>query len=203
MPLPIASRFNIQHAYRHVATQVKDKKTSSYFTITLSLFTLSFFGIFAIRPTLITAISLVQKVSELKSLNIAYEDKISNLLRAQMEYERIRDSLPAIDAAIPSHTVFPSFLKKMELVAEKYQIEIQQLQLDTVPIPKGDTDIGLKTYGFHLNAVGDYPSLLLYLQAITTWKRLLSVESFDMSAEGSTRSGMLRLNLKGSVYYLP
>src|SRR3972149_7490430 len=78
---------------------LKNAKVASYFTITLSLFSMSFFGLFAIRPTLITAISLIKEVNDLKSLSLDYENKISNIILAQSEYERIRESLLNIEAA--------------------------------------------------------------------------------------------------------
>src|SRR3989344_2419427 len=93
---------------------LKNSKSASYFTITLSLFLLSLFGLFAIRPTLITAVTLIKEVKDLGNMSLDYENKISNSITAQAEYEKIRASIPLIDEAIPAYSEFPQFIKVME-----------------------------------------------------------------------------------------
>src|SRR3990172_1643619 len=90
---------------------LKNTKTASYFTITLTLFSLSFFGLFAIRPTLITAVSLIKEVNDLRKLSLDYENKISNFITAQSEYEKIRGSIPQVDKALPQYSEFPGFAR--------------------------------------------------------------------------------------------
>src|SRR3989338_5485359 len=84
---------------RRLKPVIQNRRTASYFTLTLTLFSLSFFGLFAIRPTLITAITLIKEVNDLKKLSLDYENKISNIILAQSEYERIRESLLNIESA--------------------------------------------------------------------------------------------------------
>lgn len=191
------------YTYQHVSEQIKNKKTQSYFAVTLSLFFLSFFGIFAIRPTLITGISLMKKVSDLNQLTQAYEEKIQTLVRTQTEYGNIRDALPLIHEAMPGSTAFPGLARKFEDVAAVSGVTLHRLQIDNVPIPKARTAQGLQSYGFHLIASGDYPALQSYISSLLRWKRLIAIRSFELITEGSTISGTLRLTMKGETYYQP
>lgn len=182
---------------------IHNKKAASYFTITFSLFCLSFFGLFAIRPTIITAISLIKSVSDLKRLKVQYENKISSIVRAQVEYEQIRDNLPFISAALPEKASFHELASALERFANRSNVSINQLQIDSVPVSKISATPALQRFGFSLIALGDYPSLSSYLQHIINWKRITTINSLEFAQEGSTVSGTLRLTLKGTSFYEP
>ena len=142
---------------------LRNTKTASYFTITLSLFSLSFFGLFAIRPTLITAVSLIKEVNDLNKLSLDYENKISNFITAQAEYEKIRESIPLIDKALPQTSEFPGFARTVENLAEKNQLLINQLQIDTAPISVLATPDKLGQFNFIMVGVGRYENVRLFL----------------------------------------
>lgn len=192
-----------RHGIQRLTSSVKDKKAASYLTITLTLFSLSFFGLFAIRPTLITGISLVQSVNELKKLNVQYENKISAIIRAQSEYEKIRDSIPFVHAAIPNDAAFHHLATGLEMFATRSNVTLAQLQIDSVPVSQDLGGKGLKQYGFQLIASGGYEDLFTYLSHLTNWKRIITLKSLEMNQEGSTSSGQIRLSVKGDAYYEP
>ena len=193
------------HTFKRLSPYVKNKASVSYFTLTLSLLTLSFFGLFAIRPTIITAVSLVKSVADLKALDLEYENKISSLVRAQSEYEQIREVLPLIDAAIPVTSNFSKLALKLEDFAQSSNILINQLQIDNVPISKqSQLSNKLQKFNFNLVATGDYPSISSYLQHLLNWQRIITIESLEFDLENvGTTGGILRLTLKGNTYYEP
>lgn len=200
--LPLAfSRHLLRRTYTHFSPIMESKKSLLYFTITLSLFTLSFFGLFAIRPTLITAVSLIRGVTDLRKLSKEYEEKINSLVRAQSEYEKIRDSIPSIEAALPTSASFHKLAAALEKFAEREEVNITQLQIENVPISNISTDSKLRQYNFSLVAMGNYPSLFSYLNHIINWKRIVNLSLVELNLETSTTSGILRLTLKGTTYY--
>src|SRR3989344_9056324 len=79
---------------------IADKKKNTYLTAILSLLTLSFFGVFAIKPTLTTAVSLHRDIQDLKALNAQYEEKITSIIKGQSAYEQIRDDIPLFYATL-------------------------------------------------------------------------------------------------------
>lgn len=182
---------------------IKSKKTASYLTITLSFLSLSLFGLFAIRPTLITAISLINNVDQLRKLNIEYENKIGNLIRAQSEYEKIREELPLIDSALPQNASFSKLARAIERYARRENVTINQFQIDTVPISTLSASTTLYNFGFSLVGLGAYESLSNFLDHLVNWKRIITIKSLEFNQEGSTVSGILRLTLKGAAYYEP
>ena len=193
----------IHRTHKRLKPVLKNKKTASYFTITLSLFSLSLFGLFAIRPTLITAVTLIKEVKDLRNLSLDYEKKISNIITAQAEYEKIRDSVPLIDKALPQYSDFPQFTSTMERLAFENQIEITQLQIDSAPISLSKPKNELKNFNFIMIGIGSYENAHSYIDGIVNSLRLITIDSLDFSPEGGTVSGTLRISLKGKAYYEP
>jgi Tfp pilus assembly protein PilO len=203
MPLPSFHHPILKKAYKQFSPIVNSKKTASYFTITLSLLSLSFFGIFAIRPTIITATTLIKSVSDLKKLSIQYEEKIGNLVRGQSEYEQIRKQVPLIESALPADSQFSKLAKAVEKFALKENISFSQFQIDSVPISMLPPVNKLYSYGFSMSGYGEYSSISLFISHLINWKRLITINNIELSQEGSTQSGQLRLSLKGTAYYEP
>lgn len=182
---------------------MSSKKTASYFTLTLSLFTLSFFGLFAIRPTLITAISLMKQVSDLRKLYIDYENKIGTLIRAQTEYEQIRDDILLVDKALPTNSSFSNLAVTIEKFANQEDFTINQFQIDPVPISNPAATGKIYDFGFTLVGTGRYPAISAFLNHVVNWKRIVNIKSLEFAQTGGTSSATLRLSLKATTHYEP
>ena len=78
------------HRYRRYFTDLgrfhQTKKTRVYTGIILSLLTVTFFIIFAIKPTLTTITQLVKQTKDQKLVVGELEKKIASLSQAQNEY---------------------------------------------------------------------------------------------------------------------
>ena len=195
---------NLIHKTRkRLAPVVKSPKAASYFTISLSLFSLSFFGLFAIRPTLITAVSLLKEVNDLRNLSQDFENKISNIISAQSEYEKIRNSITLVDKALPENSDLPKFARSMERMSIKNEITLNQLQIDSAPVSLSKNAGNLNNFNFIMIAVGQYEKLNAFLDDVVNNIRIINISSLDFSPEGGTESGIMRMSIKGKVYYEP
>lgn len=205
MKIPSFQYAQLRKAYRrfYPKIDIQNRKTASYFALTFALFSLSFFGIFAIRPTLTTATSLVKSVADLKQLNMDYENKIGSLIRSQSEYEKLRDDLPLLDYALPNNSNFSSLAKTVERFAQQENVFLTQLAIDSVPISTPASSSKLNQYGFTIIGTGEYSSLSALISHLLNWQRIVTIKSLDFSQEGSSPSGILRLTLKALTYYEP
>lgn len=190
-------------AYKRISPLIKSKKSIPYLTLTLTFLSLSFFGIFAIRPTITTAISLYKSVSDLQKLNIDYENKIGNLIRAQSEYEQIRNDLILIDTALPVNTDFSKIAKSLEKFAELENISINHIQIDNSSVSKLPPSDKYTNFNFSFIGTGSYSSVFSFISHLLNWKRIVNINSLDLTKEGASTSALLRLNLKASAYYEP
>lgn len=195
----------LQKAYKRFSpgNLILSKKTFSFFAIGFTFITLAFFGVFAIRPTIITATTLIKNVDDLKKLNIEYENKINSLIRAQSEYEKIREDIPLINDVLPPNAAFSKVAINLEKYADQENITINQLQIDSVPISTPSSGTKLEKYGFNINGFGSYSSIKAFTNHLINWKRLVNIKSIEFNQENSTSSGFLRFSLKGIIYYEP
>ena len=191
------------HTYKRIKPLIRSKKTISFFSLTDTFLSLSFFGLFAIRPALITAVSLVKSVSELKEINNTYEAKINSIIKAQNEYEKIRGALPLIEKALPVNPSFPKVAIGLEDFAKKSTIEIEQLHIDNVSISNLPHTGKLQRLGYALIVSGDYESISNYILHLLNWIRITSIDSLNYSSDNSTDSANLRLTIKGYTFYEP
>ena len=182
---------------------IKNKKTASYLTITLSLMAFSFFGLFALRPTLITAVSLIKSVSDLKALNTEYENKIAGIIKAQSEYEQMREELPLLSIALPDNAYFDQVASVFEKLATTSNVTIAQIQMDSTSVSKAKSRGMLEKFGFIVIGTGDYPSISSYINHILNWRRIITLSTLEFVHDGSTTSGNLRVTLRGNAYYEP
>ncbi len=196
-------RIGINKAYRKLTPLIKNKKTSSYVSLILSLFSISFFGFFAIRPTLITAVTLNKSVADLKKLDIEYENKISNIITAQSQYEQIRGDIPDIDQALPKDAGFNQLANALEKFAETSNVIIKQLQIDRSPISRLPPSGKVENIQFNILTSGSYISSSDFIQHLLNWKRLITLDNLELSKEGGTESAEIRMTLKGKTYYEP
>ena len=164
---------------------------------------MSFFGMFDLRTTLLTAVSLIKEVNDLRALSLSYETKISNIITAQSEYEKIRNSIPLIDKAIPQSSEFAKFAKGMETIATKNQISINQFQIDQAPISQIAAKGKVNQFNFILIGSGNYSNINSFLNDSVNSLRLITIGALDLSSEGGTISGILRMSMRGKAYYEP
>lgn len=193
----------VNKTYKKITPFIESKKAASYFALSLSLFTLSFFGIFAIRPTLITAISLTKQVADLRILYLNYENKIGSLIRAQGEYEQIRNDIHLIDESLPDNPAFSKLAQTIEKFAKQENFTINQLQIDPLPISMTQPKGKLYEYGFTLVGIGKYSSISSFLNHLVNWKRIINIKSLEFAQTGGTSSATLRLSMKATTFYEP
>lgn len=203
MKLTIFSHSNFNKAFKQITPIIENKKTASYFTLTISLFTLSFFGLFAVRPTLITAVSLMKQVSDLRKLYNDDENKIGSLIRGQSEYEKIRNDIKLIHTSLPTNSEFSKLAKTIEKFALQEDFSISSFQIDPVPISNTGQNGKLYDYGFSLVGIGKYSAVSSFLNHITNWKRIVNINSLEYTQTEGTTSAILRLSLKATTYYEP
>lgn len=190
---------------------IKSKHATAYSMIILSLFTISFFGMFAIRPTLTTITQLQRQIEDSKQLDEALQNKINQLVTAQEEYQFIKDFVPAINNALPSHPELASVLKDIESLAAKHDATVSAIQVNAITyIPQNNLasqDQKVVQGGeptlidMTIKLDGSYIELSSFLQKLLTMRRTVTAQIMELSPQSDKASLQLVLKLNG--YYLP
>ena len=205
--------FRYRHYFANLGAFYQKKQYRAYAGLVLSLFTIAFFGLFAIRPTLVTIASLMKEIEDKQMVAQKLEEKINALARARSEYEAISAELFLVEEALPQNTNLSLFVRQIETLAVQSGVSLQAIQFGETPIlgelsSKPDSkktqqkEKELSTITFNLSVTGDYQNLKGFLQGLEEFRRLVVPSTFAFKKEKSKEGEQLLLNITGEAYYL-
>ncbi len=203
--------------YQNLAPSVKNRKTQAYVMVVMSLLTISFFGVFAVRPTLRTISQLERQIQDRSDLNDRLDKKINALIQAQESYQAVESQLPLLYSLLPEQSEFPLLLKHLEVLAQTHEATISGIQFDPIVIlgeksasdekdNKASTDTTTSSIPlyFTLAVNGDYDHLIAFLTQLTKLDRIVTIQSVQFAGgKGGVGQASLSLGIQSSAYYYP
>lgn len=191
--------FNLQKA-------TKTEKVRSFAWLSLSIFTVAFFVLVAIRPTLITIAKLNREIKDKKEASQELQKKINSIIAAQQEYAKNIDYLPLLDEALPQKSDFPRLASFFEQSASNSGITLASLTFEKIEValPTSGSQSNRSTHSlaFQLSITGAYPQLKNFLQNLQSSRRILMIEGVyfnQVKKEGEKR---LTLQVSGHASFL-
>ncbi len=189
---------DIYEKYWENLNDLQRRKIAGYLYITLTLFTVSFFGFFAIAPTLNT-ISMLQKQYEDNQLVYeALNKKLSNLQLLDFEYKEIQPDLPAIYAAIPRSPQIPYLTRQVENIALSSAVTITRLNfnsLEVYPNPKKDS---IYSFTFTVAVEGEQANVNNFLENLINFDRIVGI---DRVSTGKSDNGQTAASITGRAFF--
>ncbi|MCL5095910.1 MAG: type 4a pilus biogenesis protein PilO [Patescibacteria group bacterium] len=198
-------RFN--RYYTALEPLLKQPEVRAYTMMIFSFITMSFFGYFAIRPTLTTISTLTKQIDDAKLVDRKLQEKINALSSARMEYENIKPNLGLVWTALPEENKFAPFVQNLEGVATSSGTKITNLSFQTVNLSSLETTTSAAkkeiSINFNLTTAGNYASLKDFINKLSYFQRLITIEGLSFSEPKSQdKTGELDLNLIGKTYYV-
>lgn len=186
--------------YLKLLPSMKQENTRIITTLILTFFAMSFFGIFAINPTLSTIVKLKKQLADSQLVYANLKTKIQNLDSLQQQYTIIEPDLPLLQEAIPNNSKAPILAAEILGLAKEKSISIQTLDVSETPLTPNKSK-GILSFRFSLNAEGNYQELIDFSRDLTNISRVLTAESIALSK--SVESNSLTLNIRGKAYFKP
>lgn len=178
----------------------KERLSGSLYII-FTLITVSFFGIFAINPTLSTISNLRTQKQESEKIEQKLQSKIQSLDTLTVLYNRIESDLPYVFSAITTSTRIPYLTRQLEKLAERYHLTISRLDFQTIELYPGIKQISpIYSFTFGLSVVGNEQDVNLFINSLISFDRLVSIDSITTGKASS--AGEFGASLTGRVYYL-
>lgn len=187
-----------------------NKKVRVYTEIILSLAAISFFLVFAIKPTLVTITELVTTIKDQQLVVAQLQNKITALGAAQSEYNLVSSDLYLVDEALPKDSQLAALVKQIEVVASQSGATLGSVKFDPVTLkevatdPKEISQIAAQTakeINFSLTVAGDYLNLKEFLHRLNALRRVIAVDTFSLKIK-KAESQTLTLGISGKAYYL-
>lgn len=201
------------HRYHRYFVKVKglyDKREVVVYTgLILTLLTISFFALFAIKPTVTTIAQLFKEIERKREVDQKLQTKINTLRQAQTNYSLVSNKLALIDQALPQEPELTNLIYQLEILAQQNNVQLRSLRFEPAYLLGGETKIKKKidvypSLAFNLSFTGEFENVYNFLDSLEDLRRNLDFENF--TARGATaeetRLFTLTINLQLKSIYL-
>lgn len=190
----------LRYYYRTIIPLFEKPKVAAYTMLVLSFFTIAFFGIFAIRPTLATIAQLKKKITDQQDVNTRLQDKITQLRRAEVAYENVRPDIDAILGALPDKPQTALLMGKLNKTLRDNSIDVTILTFSQVELkepPVASSSAGI--LGFSLTGKASYDNIVNFVDILSVMDRIVAIDSLDIA---KTEGDLLTMTIRGKSYVL-
>jgi Tfp pilus assembly protein PilO len=179
----------------------KEKRTQAYITIALTLVALSFFGLFAITPTISTIANLQKQKEDNTFVEEKLDQKKANLIALSNAYTSIEPNLPYVFSALPKTPDIPNFTGQLYALSKDTSVGISRIQTYQVELTKSSEGIQqFSSFSFNVDASGTYANLNKYLQSLTKFNRIITLDSVSIN-KGPDKDSGLQMIIQGKAYF--
>lgn len=177
--------------YQTIEPLISKPKNRAYTTTIFSFLAISLFGWYGIRPTLQTILFLRREIADNTVVNKIMEEKITNLIEAQANYQAIENQLPLIDQAVPETPDALTLVFQLKNLAAQTQVDVNSISIPSIPLLGQDaTPSGQKTQNqpkekivpMVVSVNGPYANIKAYLEGVINMRRIATVNSAIISA---------------------
>jgi Tfp pilus assembly protein PilO len=167
----------------------EEQKFVSYIYIILTLFTVSFFGIFAISPTLSTIANLNKQKADNEQMSEQLKTKLENLQKLDGLYTQNELKIQQVDAAIPPSAQIPTVVKKIESLAQQNNLFISDIETGTITVfPTVEKDPPLYSFTISMSLVGASADINTFISDVINFDRIIGIETIGTGTTNESRS---------------
>lgn len=184
----------------------------AFLEIILSLFTIIIFLLFALKPTVITIVDLLQQIKQKESTLATLTQKVSDLQKAAGLLQQNQTFIPNVNIAVSS-LAKPNVLAEQVLgISAKNSVDIigfsiDQLDLvgvstnrrspDSKPLP-GDA----KEMPFSISVRGTYLNLNAFITDLEKMRIMIKVDSYTINSSTTDNGLVIVAVVSGRVPFL-
>lgn len=180
------------------ANQNKQKVTA-YLYVIFSLFALSFFGIFAIGPTITTISNLNKQYDDEKTALKELQDKNAALKSLGAEYIDIQPDLGLIDNAIPQSPKIAELTRQLEVLATRNALVVQKLNTGLIELyPAKSVNSPIFSYTFSINVIGAQDDVNTFTADVINMGRIISIEKLTT---GKQQDNIFSSSITGKAFF--
>lgn len=200
--------------YLNIVNLYKQKADlRAFLEIILSLSTITIFTLFALKPTVLTIISLVREINEKKIVVAGLTKKIKDLEIAGDTYIQNQEIIPIIDNAISTLPAPEVFSKQILALAGKNNVNVMGLSMGQVtllgspPVKKGKSDSkplpeNPSEMPFSVSVRGNYSDLSNFIRDLENLRIAAKIDLLGINSS-NTENGMVVVSVvSGRIPYL-
>ena len=198
---------NIANVYR------QRPNLRAFLEVVLSLSTITVFLLFALKPTVLTIISLVQEIREKENTIATLDQKIANLQTASSVFSQAQESLPDIERSVPSEAEIDVVAKQIQGLAAKDSVTLlgfsigQIILLGKDDATKKSTEVkplpgDAKSMPLSISVRGEYSNLLAFLTDLGNLRIANKVDILGVNSSATETGQTIVISISGRVPFL-
>lgn len=193
----------MQNKYYPTLPYLTPERSKKFFGIILTFCALSFFGFFAIKPTVSTILKLQKDLSDSQFVFDQLEIKIKNLTELRKQYFNLQGDLPIITNAITIQPDVHLLFAQIQSIAQTSNIAIKKLQNSEVEIFKNDksTNKNYYSYSFTVAGSGSFENILRFVQILTNMERAINIDTFSINNITDQKNESLGFDIQGIAFF--
>lgn len=180
--------------------KLKEQSANNLISISLSLISVIFFGVFAINPTLGTISEISKKLDDSKFVNTELTQKISNLTQLQQQYALIRKKMDTINEAIPTSAQTAILIAQVQALSQKSKVQLKRVQILPVEIASKLNKTSYNVFSFSIDATGSKQTINNFLINLNNFNRLILITNYSI-IEDSFKTNSYRIDLRGKAFF--
>lgn len=196
------------HRYLKKLPDFKSKRAESFTTIALTFLAFSFFGFFAISPTLATISNLSKQLEDAKFVEKQLEDKINNLSILQQQYDLLNPVIPVVFSSVPQAPKVAVLIAQIQQITKLSGVQLNMVQTLPVEIAKTENASKLEqekldnysSYLININIQGSYKNISDFLRLLSNFDRIVTIDSISLSNNSADNTN-LSLNIRGKTFF--
>lgn len=193
----------MKNNYIQTLPYLNPERTQQFIGLGLTLIALSFFGFFAINPTISTILRLQKEVADSEFVYNQLDTKIKNLSNLRGEYSNIQNDLPTIINAIPTEPDATLLFAQIQSIAQQSDLEINKLQNFEVEVLKNDKGTSKKyySYSFVISGSGTFSNISNFASTLTSMQRIVSIDILTINNTLTQDNQSLGFNIQGTAFF--
>jgi Tfp pilus assembly protein PilO len=185
----------------------------AFLELILTLAAISFFALFALKPTLLTIIELLREIEKKEETVDKMNTKIQNLQQAQTLYIQEEARIKLLETTVPGNPAPDLFVRQIEGLATSYPVNLLGITIGEVtllgeekekrskselePLPEGSKGIT-----FSISIAGSYQGVVNFLSALEDIRRPVKIDALNILSPQLEETQNLILVVTGRTPYL-
>ena len=176
------------------------QKIITYLYVIFSLAAVTFFGLFAIQPTLATISELHREKDDAEFTPQQLKTKNQSLQRLSGEYQQIEPDIDKLYEAIPTSPKVPELVRKIEILSNTNNLAIKSLTTGAIELyPTKRAGTQLFSYTVNISAIGSESSINTFIQELINIDRIVSIERLS---SGTAENNLFSATITGRAYFI-
>ncbi|MBI4089376.1 MAG: type 4a pilus biogenesis protein PilO [Candidatus Levybacteria bacterium] len=193
----------LKNKYSLTLPYFNKERTQKFLGIVLTLIALSFFGFFAINPTISTILKLRKELSDNQFVYEQLETKIRNLSELRKQYANLQIDLPILTNAIPTQPDVHLLFAQIQTIAQQSNVKVRKLQNFEVEVLNNNKAPGKQyySYSFSITGVGALENIYNFASTLTNMQRINNIEVFGINSIATQDIQSLEFNIRGIAFF--